>query len=469
MAKLKIKGKDFRELPFADPRGLSIAVNIARQHFKRGDKQKVLELFREVLEHPEKFKDDPRFKKLTELVEAAPAPAATADTTASLHPTPKPYRAFGVDCIEQGAIEQMETAMRLPIALDGALMPDAHQGYGLPIGGVLATSNAVIPYGVGVDIGCRMCLSVFDLDPKFLKKNKDKLVKTLVDNTAFGLEELEMPKDDPIFERREFSEIPILRELKYKASRQIGSSGSGNHFVEFGIVEILDANNPWSVPAGEYLGLLSHSGSRNLGATVARHYTNLARQLCKLPKNAQHLAWLSLDTQEGQEYWSAMSLAGDYASACHHHIHQRICEALGEQPLFRVENHHNFAWKEKLPDGKEAIVHRKGATPAKKGDLGIIPGSMIFPGYIVRGKGNIESLQSASHGAGRLMSRTQAASSITRHELEKLLAEHDVVLIGGGLDEAPIAYKDIHQVMNYQKNMVEVLGLFHPKIIRMDK
>lgn len=469
MAKLKLSKKDLRRLPFPDARTRSIAVNIARQYFKRGVKSEVLQLFEEVLENPENFRNDERFQKLLEVLNAPPSQAEEGGTVQALNAAPKAYQAFGLECIEPGAIEQMETAMRLPITVDGALMPDAHQGYGLPIGGVLATENAVIPYGVGVDIGCRMCLSVFDLDPQFLTKHKEKLGKTLLENTAFGLQEVDRPMDDPIFERPEFSEIPILRELKYKASRQIGSSGSGNHFVEFGIVEIVEPDNPWGVPPGQYQGLLSHSGSRNLGANVARHYTRLARSLCKLPKGAQQLAWLRLDTAEGQEYWKAMTLAGDYASACHHHIHKRIARALAEQPMMMVENHHNFAWKEKLPDGREVIVHRKGATPAKKGDLGIIPGSMIHPGFIVRGKGQSRSLQSASHGAGRQMSRKQAANSITRHALEKMLAEHDVHLIGGGLDEAPIAYKDIQQVMDYQKELVEVLGLFHPKIVRMDK
>ncbi len=469
MGKLKIRAKDLRGLPFPDSHSLTIAVNIARQYFKRGVKSEVLRLIGEVLENPEGFKDDERFKKLVEALRHQPLQSEKAGTFQSLEASPKPYRAFGLACIERGAIQQMESAMRLPISVEGALMPDAHQGYGLPIGGVLATHNAVIPYGVGVDIGCRMCLSVFDLNEKFLEQHRRKLAETLLENTAFGLQEMDRPMDDPIFERSEFSEIPILKALKHRAYRQIGSSGSGNHFVEFGMVEIREEANPWGVPPGKYLGLLSHSGSRNLGANVARHYTRLARTLCKLPKGAQHLAWLDLNTHEGQEYWKAMTLAGDYASACHHHIHQRIARALSEQPMLMVENHHNFAWKEKLPGGKEVIVHRKGATPAKKGDLGIIPGSMIHPGFIVRGKGRHESLQSAAHGAGRLMSRKQAAQSITRHALDKILAEQGVHLIGGGLDEAPIAYKDIHQVMEFQQDLVEVLGLFYPKIVRMDK
>ncbi|HEX8658592.1 MAG TPA: RtcB family protein, partial [Hymenobacter sp.] len=182
----------------------------------------------------------------------------------------------------------------------------------------------------------------------------------------------------------------------------------------------------------------------------------------------QHLAWLGLDTEAGQEYWAAMSLAGDYASACHAQIHQRLAKALGERPLAKVENHHNFAWKERLADGCQVVVHRKGATPAGQGVLGIIPGSMTAPGFIVRGRGLPESLASASHGAGRLMSRTRAKAELTESGVRKHLAEHGIELIGGGLDEAPMAYKDIHTVMASQRELVEVLGSFTPKIVRMD-
>jgi len=188
---------------------------------------------------------------------------------------------------------------------------------------------------------------------------------------------------------------------------------------------------------------------------------------CKLPGIAKHLAWLDLDSEEGQEYWLAMNLAGDYASACHHHIHKKVARSLGVQPISMVENHHNFAWKE-MHDGKELIVHRKGATPAGKGMLGIIPGSMTDPGYIVVGTGDETSINSASHGAGRKMSRTQAKNSITKKMLDDLLAEHHITLIGGGLDEAPQAYKNIRAVMNSQQNLVDIVGTFHPKIVRMD-
>jgi tRNA-splicing ligase RtcB len=222
------------------------------------------------------------------------------------------------------------------------------------------------------------------------------------------------------------------------------------------------------VPVGQYLGLLSHSGSRGLGAAIAQHYTKVAMAKCPLPPEARYLAWLGLDTQEGQEYWRAMNLAGDYASACHHDIHRRLSQVLGEKPLGKIENHHNFAWCETLPDGREAIVHRKGATPAGRGVLGIIPGSMTAPGFLVRGRGEPDAIQSAAHGAGRRLSRTQAKQSVSEGELRRLLRDKGVELIGGGLDEAPMAYKDIHQVMAHQQDLVEVLGSFTPRIVRMD-
>jgi tRNA-splicing ligase RtcB len=163
-----------------------------------------------------------------------------------------------------------------------------------------------------------------------------------------------------------------------------------------------------------------------------------------------------------------MNLAGDYASACHHDIHKRIAKALGARPLATVENHHNFAWKEMI-NGQELIVHRKGATPAQKNVLGIIPGSMTAPGFIVKGKGNELSLNSASHGAGRVMSRSKAKQNITQSELKKVLKDHGVTLLGAGLDEAPMAYKDINKVMAQQTELVEVVGTFLPKIVRMDR
>jgi tRNA-splicing ligase RtcB (3'-phosphate/5'-hydroxy nucleic acid ligase) len=173
---------------------------------------------------------------------------------------------------------------------------------------------------------------------------------------------------------------------------------------------------------------------------------------------------------EGQEYWAAMELMGCYAAANHSLIHQHIAEHLGLEVLLDVENHHNFAWKERhVIEGveREVIVHRKGATPAGEGVLGIIPGSMATPGFLVRGKGNAASLQSASHGAGRVMSRKKATESFEWSKVNRLLKERGVHLISAGIDEVPGVYKDIHQVMEAQKDLVEVLGQFDPKLVKM--
>jgi tRNA-splicing ligase RtcB len=186
-----------------------------------------------------------------------------------------------------------------------------------------------------------------------------------------------------------------------------------------------------------------------------------------LPKDFKHLAWLNLDEEAGAEYWAAMTLAGKYASANHAIIHQQIANALRLPILGGVENHHNYAWKEVL-DGQEVIVHRKGATPAGTGVLGVIPGSMSAPGFVVRGLGNADSLASAAHGAGRRMSRKQAFQSFTWESVEHKLKSAGVELLSAGLDEAPGAYKDIRQVMSDQSDLVEILAEFQPRLVKMD-
>ena len=231
-----------------------------------------------------------------------------------------------------------------------------------------------------------------------------------------------------------------------------------------------------SLDAGEYLALLSHSGSRGVGYTIADAYSKLAMdQHPNLDRSVKHLAWLSLDSEAGLEYWQSMELAGRFASACHYVIHKRVARLAGVKPAAVVENHHNYAWKERIPAPKgyhtpqrEVIVHRKGATPAGQGVLGVIPGSMTAPGYVVRGKGLDEAINSAAHGAGRQLSRRAAKDSITRSDLRRYLETHGVKLIGGDLDEAPQAYKDIESVRAAQADLVEVVARFEPRLVRMD-
>jgi tRNA-splicing ligase RtcB len=465
MAKLKLRGKDLRAIGYPEGPVVSIAMNVMEKHFKFHTQEQALDILKAVLAAPADYAADETLGPIASQLLPKPVVEGAA---ISLNQTGIAFNVFGQEFIEPGAMNQMYQAAKLPISVAGALMPDAHAGYGLPIGGVLATENAVIPYGVGVDIGCRMCLSVFDIDPKELTQREQFFTRELVEATLFGSgKEFAQAFDHEVINRPEFDELPLLKGLHKRAAKQLGSSGSGNHFVEFGAVEIAEKDEVLGLAPGRYVGLLSHSGSRALGANIANHYTKIAKQKRRLPAEASNLAWLTLDEEEGIEYWMAMNLAGDYASACHHVIHHKIARQLGQRPITMVENHHNFAWKETW-EGKEVIVHRKGATPAGKDVLGIIPGSMTAPGFIVKGKGEQAAVSSASHGAGRKMSRTAAMKSITQHALKEMLNKHNVKLIGGGLDEAPHAYKDIHVVMNAQKQLVDTVGLFYPRIVRMD-
>jgi tRNA-splicing ligase RtcB len=466
MGKLKIQGKDLRAIGYPQAPVVSIAMQVMEKNFKHLAHEDAMEVLGAVLQSPNEYSNDPVLGKIALQLVPKTEPSDLGEI--SLNQTGIQFNVFGSEHIEQGAMQQMYTAAKLPVAIAGALMPDAHAGYGLPIGGVLATDNAVIPYGVGVDIGCRMCLSIFDIDPKEMLQRESYFTRELNEATLFGSgQQFKQASDHEVMENKAFYELPLLKNLHGRAWKQLGSSGSGNHFVEFGVVEIGEDDQAFGVAAGNYLGLLSHSGSRALGANIANHYTKIAKQKRRLPGEANNLAWLSMDEEEGMEYWIAMNLAGDYASACHHIIHAKIAKQLGRKPVKMVENHHNFAWKE-IWEGKELIVHRKGATPAGKDVLGIIPGSMTAPGFIVKGKGEMASVNSASHGAGRKMSRTAALKSITHASLKDELKKQGVKLIGGGLDEAPFAYKDIEVVMKSQQQLVDVVGKFFPRIVKMD-
>lgn len=467
MGNQRLRGKDLKKIQYDSNRARSLAIDIMSKHYKHTSKLEILELLTQLREDPEQYQEDPILGILAD--EFMETDELKVKQEVQILKESGDFKVYGRKLISSNAYQQMELAMRLPITEKGALMPDAHQGYGLPIGGVLATRNAVIPYGVGVDIGCRMSLSLFDIAPDFMKRKSYQFKLALKERTCFGSgSKLNVKQEHEVLDKDEFLSTPLLRQLHGKAVRQLGSSGSGNHFVEFGVVDLFDSNE-FGIERGTYLGLLSHSGSRGLGAAIARCYTEIAKEKCLLPSNAQHFAWLDLNSEEGSEYWLAMNLAGDYAKACHDQIHFHLSKYLGISPIATVENHHNFAWKEKGISGEELIVHRKGATPAAKGELGIIPGSMATSGYIVRGKGEASSLFSASHGAGRRMSRTKARQSYTGSEMRKVLSREGVTLIGGGIEEAPVAYKDLDEVMKYQQDLVETIGKFTPKIVRMDK
>jgi tRNA-splicing ligase RtcB len=476
-----MNGRDITALGYREGPIVGLALKVAKRLRKRMSQDEALKELKAVLDEPQVYVSD-------EVV----GPLAAALIEEQTRPyfverdAPAPYQIWG-EGLEQGALDQMKNAARLPVAVAGALMPDAHQGYGLPIGGVLATENAVIPYAVGVDIACRMKLSVFDIPAADLKRLNQTLVNALQRETVFGTGGAhKRPLQHDVLDCH-WGVCSVTKNAFDKARAQLGTSGSGNHFVEFGIITVeqndelgtmndeknahdssfIAHRSSFALPPGQYLALLSHSGSRGAGAMVASFYSKLARTLHpELPPDLSYLAWLDLNTEAGQEYWHAMNLMGQYAHANHELIHQRVARHIGARVLAGVENHHNFAWKEQH-GGKELIVHRKGATPAGKDVLGVIPGSMASPGFVVRGKGKPESLDSASHGAGRRMSRTAAREKYRWNHVKPMLEEAGVQLLSAGIDENPCAYKDIHQVMSQQQDLVDIVARFDPKIVRM--
>lgn len=454
-----MKARELRKLGVPPGEPLRAARALVRQARASGlTTREVRTHIQTVLASPAEHVADPVFGALARLLAAA-GREGTATREA-----PAPFRQWGDD-LDPASIEQLVNACRLPITVRGALMPDAHRGYGLPIGGVLATRNAVIPYAVGVDIACRMKMTLLDIPPAVLTDRADQLRGAIERETRFGIgASFAHRRAHPVLDD-DWTVSPVTQRLRDKAWAQLGTSGSGNHFVEFGVFEVDHA--ALGIPPGTYLALLSHSGSRGTGATVAGHYSRLARNRHpELPRELVHLAWLALDSAEGAEYWAAMELMGRYAAANHACIHRTVAEHLGAEVLLDLENHHNFAWKE-VHDGEEVIVHRKGATPAGTGVLGIIPGSMASTTYIVRGLGNPASLDSAAHGAGRVMSRTQAIKTFRWSMVEPYLRERGVTLLSAGLDEVPMVYKDIEQVMAAQRDLVEPLARFRPRIVKM--
>lgn len=455
-----MKSKDLIHLGIPEGESIQLAQQFIRDFIAAGNESEQLgdEIFHIIADPSAFFSDNLRAPLARALYRPAFTPRAEL----------APWRQWGTD-LEADAVRQMANACALPVAVAGALMPDAHPGYGLPIGGVLATENAVVPYAVGVDIACRMKLTVYDRKANIIPGQRDRLANIIESETRFGIGASFKQRRNHDVMDDDWNVSPVTKRLRDKAWTQLGTSGSGNHFVEFGAFTV--TNEHLGLPPGEYLALLSHSGSRGTGAQVCDVYSKraMARRF-GLPKELKHLAWLTLDEEDGQEYWNAMNLMGRYAAANHELIHKHIAKKVGARVILDIENHHNFAWKERhIINGRERelIVHRKGATPAGKGVLGIIPGSMATPGFVVRGKGQPESLHSASHGAGRIMSRSKALQSFTWSATRKLLAQNGVDLISSGLDEVPGVYKDIHTVMAAQSDLVEILGRFDPKLVKM--
>ncbi len=380
------------------------------------------------------------------------------------------YGEIGRD-IEPEAYQQLETACNLPVAVSGSLMPDAHVGYALPVGGVAALENAVSPAFVGFDIACRMKMSILEITPEEFEDNRESLAKILKGVTSFGLgaDFSDGKRDHPVMDDPRWEEIPKARELKEKAAKQLGSSGSGNHFADLMTGRVV-REKPWlplKKGAG-FVALLTHSGSRGAGYQLASYYKDLAERQTEQKGVSKNYAWLSLDHESGKEYWTAMQLMGEYASANHQLIHSHFSKESGVKLLGEFENHHNFAWQKRLDDGREVIIHRKGATPAEKGVIGIIPGSMGTPSYLVEGLGEPDSLWSSSHGAGRVSSRTQAKKNHDEKAYREFLEKSDIMTIGVARDETYQCYKDIDRVMELQEGvLVDTVAELHPRVVIM--
>src|SRR6476646_8132683 len=248
-----MNGRDITALGYREGPIVGLALRVAKRLRKSMRQDEVLDTLKRVLENPEAYAGDPMLGEIAVALMQEKNRPVWIERDA-----PAPYQIWG-EGLEAGALDQMKNAARLPVAVQGALMPDAHHGYGLPIGGVLATENAVIPYGVGVDIGCRMCLSIFDIDPKELMQREQYFTRELNEATLFGSGRVfDVSTPHEVIERKEFDEIGLLKGLQKRAAKQLGSSGSGNHFVEFGMVEINEKDDVLNVEPGKYVGLLSH-------------------------------------------------------------------------------------------------------------------------------------------------------------------------------------------------------------------
>ncbi|MEK6222556.1 MAG: RtcB family protein [Chloroflexota bacterium] len=370
--------------------------------------------------------------------------------------------------IPTNAHDQMITALSIEPALGGVLLPDAHYGYSCPIGGVVALENAVSPWYVGVDISCMMMLTIFSDQPEsnqdFIAHRKD-YAQALRLETRFGVgSAFNEPKDAEVMSDPRWEDTSLLRGLKPKAQKQLGSSGGGNHFADL-VTGTFTEDTGSHKQGDKFTALMTHSGSRGPGAQVASHYMKKAdvwtnQHYDDVPKQ---YGWLELDTELGQEYWNAMQLMGEYAYTNHALIHEAFLRAKGLEDVESFWNRHNFAWD----TGKE-IVHRKGATPAGKDVMGIIPGSSGANSYLVRGLGNQDSYQSTSHGAGRPHSRTQAKKQHDENAFKQHMQNLDVLYYGVAPDETSFAYKDIDAVIDLQKgSLLESIAVMKPSVVIM--
>ena len=369
------------------------------------------------------------------------------------------------DDVEESAMQQIENLCTLPFLFHHlAIMPDVHAGMGMPIGGVLACVDAVIPNAVGVDIGCGMCAvktnwRVEDISADVLRK---QIMRGIRERIPLGMDHHKERQDERYLPQdHDIDKLTVVKAQYISAQRQVGTLGGGNHFIELQRDE------------QGMLWIMIHSGSRNLGKQVGDHYNKLAVMLNErwhsVVKPELRLAFLPLRTQEFNDYWAEMQYCVEFALCNRRLMMERIQEVIVDalpgiefEPMINIA--HNYAaWENHY--GKNVIVHRKGATLAREGIIGIIPGSQGTASYIVEGLGNPDSFNSCSHGAGRLMSRTAAVKTLSLEDEVKKLDEQGIVHAirsQRDLEEAAGAYKDIEQVINNELDLVKILTRLLP-------
>lgn len=377
----------------------------------------------------------------------------------------KPIKSWATN-LEDGALEQAKNLAALPFLYRHvALMPDCHQGFGMPIGGVIATEGVVIPNAVGVDIGCGMCAQKTNIiaEDFTIEKLKEimgeirKVVPVGFKHRQEMCEHSEMPLGDS---RIEQEKMPVIYDQYEAGRKQLGTLGGGNHFIE--------------IQKGDdgFIWIMIHSGSRNLGLKVAQHYNREAKKLNSmyhsLVPEKHDLAFLPIHTKLAKDYMREMNYALEFALANRKKMMEDVKAIFEIKASAKFEDfiniHHNYAVMENHY-GKNVVIHRKGATSARKGELGIIPGSQGTSSYIVKGSGNEESFMSCSHGAGRKMGRKDAQRSLNFEEEVKSLNDKGIVHSIRSvkeLDEAPGSYKDIQQVMDNQTDLVEIVVKLKP-------
>ena len=363
-----------------------------------------------------------------------------------------------LDEIEDGALRQAKNLANLPFIFKHlAIMPDAHEGYGMPIGGVLATNNVVIPNAVGVDIGCGMCAvktSLTNID----KLQLQSIVELIKQRIPVGFKHQEKRQDDNLMPKGYLiDDMQVIKKEYNSALKQIGTLGGGNHFIE--------------IQKGDdgFIWIMIHSGSRNLGKKVADYYNKIAVKLNEMwfsqVEKAKELAFFPIQTKEAKEYFDEMSYCVEFALSNRRLMMENAKGCFQDSlnlsiefaPIINIA--HNYArWENHF--NTDVIVHRKGATSAKVGEIGIIPGSQGTKSYIVEGIGNADSFMSCSHGAGRKMGRKQAQRELNLENeiqaMEKQGIIHNIKSVSD-LDEASGAYKDIDIVMENQKDLVRIL------------